>query len=134
MYPGRTTLKIFTDGGWLNSHVLPSGKARWGAFVILADQNRRLIQEILQANSSISSAPHHPLSLDQLDYDAINLSKLRGLYNSCMNEKQLNHLRQDPLIRVARIVRKLFREKGTTIEPQSEDEDIQGLKGTGLTA
>jgi endothelin-converting enzyme len=134
MYLSFTSLKMLvsTDGGWVNSHILPPDKGKWGIFDVLANQNRRVIHEILQADPPIPSP-----SLDAQDYDALILGKLRGLYNSCMDEKQLNHLGQKPLVRVAQIVRRLFREKGTTIEPQSNEEEIpfaQGLKGTGLTA
>lgn len=56
------------------------------------------------------------------------------MYRSCLDEEQLALLGEAPLMRVVRNIRKLFWEKGTTIEEEEDEETIAQLKGKGLTA
>ncbi|KAH9951953.1 Metalloprotease [Amylocystis lapponica] len=116
----------YANGGWLKAHPLPSDKGAFGNFEALAQQNRRVLQEILSPSSSISS----DVSLDS--YDAQLQKKLRGLYSSCMNEDLLNDLGTEPLAKVTRNVRSLFQGETTIVDDLTARK--RGEKNTNLTA
>ena len=128
---------LHTDGGWLKSHPIPADKGSFGTFEALSQQNRRLIQQILSEDSS-SVYASAGLDHDREDpYDTLLLTKLRGLYQSCMNEDLLDARGSDPLIRVVRNVRRLFNKNGTAIVPAHESHDSstgRHQEPKGLTA
>ena len=128
------------DGGWLKQHPIPSDKGTYGNFEALAQQNKRLIQQILSEDSSsiFSSAS---LTDDHEDpYDTQILKKLRGLYTSCMDEDLLEARGQEPLLHVIRVLRKLYTGETTSIEstaedaPATADEDDKEKQKRGFTA
>ena len=41
----------FATGGWSKTHTLPSGRARWGSFDELAQRNRDILHDILEADA-----------------------------------------------------------------------------------
>lgn len=114
----------FIDGGWLKSHPLPADKGSFGIFDALSQQNRQLIQSILESNSSTS-----PVSVAASSDDQV-LGKLRGLYSSCMDEDKLNDIGTEPLLHFVGTVRRLFRGESTDIIPllkRDEDEGERNL-------
>lgn len=128
------------DGGWLKEHPIPSDKGIFGNFDALSQQNRRLIQQILSEDSS-SVYASVSLTDDREDpYDTQVLKKLRGLYNSCMDEDLLDARGQEPLLHIIRTIRKLFSGESTSIESAAEPEqDLKELddkekERNGLTA
>jgi endothelin-converting enzyme len=136
----------FANGGWLGTHLLPPDRGSYDQFDVASERNTRLIREILQFNHShFPSAP--PINTDdsidaELDYDTLILGKLRSLYRSCLDEKLLNYLGQDPLMHVLRMVKKLFRENITHVPipgigemgvNEEESVNIHDSHGVGLT-
>ncbi|EPT06082.1 Metalloprotease [Fomitopsis schrenkii] len=115
----------FANGGWLKDHPIPSDKGVFGNFEALAQQNRRVLQEILTsdeyASPSLASS-----------YDEQLMKKLRGLYASCMDEEQLNKLGTDPLAAVTNKIRKLLYGETTVVD--AEAVKVQEKNITGLTA
>ncbi|KAH9901083.1 Metalloprotease [Cubamyces lactineus] len=111
----------FANGGWLKAHPIPSDKGSFGNFEALSQQNRRLLQQILSQDSSarfdVASA------LTPSDYDEQILKKLRGLYQSCMNEDELNEIGEKPLKDMADKIRELFRGDTTVVDDLVHDGD-----------
>ncbi|THH29635.1 hypothetical protein EUX98_g4545 [Antrodiella citrinella] len=104
----------FANGGWLKEHPIPSDKGATGTFEILGVENKRLIQQILSEDSS--SVYASALSEDADPNDEQLLRKLRGLYDSCMNEDLLNARGATPLVRVVKTVRDLFNGRTTIVD------------------
>ena len=80
------------------------------------------------------------LSQDVDHDDEQLLKKLRGLYNSCMNEDLLNARGATPLVRVVKKLRDLFTGKTTIVDAVTgeikalEDESENENDKKGLTA
>lgn len=129
------------DGGWLNSHPLPSDKGSFGNFegeasinvfhhyqkltrqIALAQQNKQVIQQLLETEPSTSSG----------SYDDQLLLKLRDFYSSCLNEDKLNEIGSEPLIHFVQTLKKLYSGNDTKVSYASEqDKKIHGL--TAATA
>ncbi|KAI0720938.1 metalloprotease [Cerioporus squamosus] len=110
----------FANGGWLKSNPIPSDKGSFGHFEEIALQNRRLLQQILSedASSHFSAAS----ALTSNPYDEALLKKLRGLYDSCMDEDHLDDLGEAPLKDMANKIRELFRGKTTVVDAESKSE------------
>lgn len=106
------------DGGWLKSHPLPADKGSFGTFEALSQENKQVIKDILESNSSVT-----PLD-DEI------LSKLRGFYSSCMDESTLDDIGAAPLLHFAKIIKRLYNGNDTDITSTSET----GAASTGLTA
>ena len=121
----QSLLIQYTDGGWLKEHPIPSDKGVFGNFEALAQQNRRVLQDILTSDEYASP------SLTS-SYDEQLMKKLRGLYASCMNEEQLNKLGTDPLAAVTNKIRKLLYGEITVVD--AEEVKVQKKNITGLTA
>lgn len=106
----------------MKEHPIPSDKGRFGNFALLSQQNRRLIQQIL---SQDSSSVYHAAALTggvEGPYDDLILKKLRGLYNSCMDEDLLDARGTDPLLHIIHNIRKLFDGEKTVISGKDDRE------------
>jgi len=110
----------FATGNWLKTHPIPSDKGSLGNFELLAQDNKRVIQQILEGEVTSSSS-----------YDDHILKKLRGMYSSCMSENTLNKRGIKPLIEVVSTVQKLYRgdarARSETAIPEYETQDRQSL-------
>jgi endothelin-converting enzyme len=97
---------------------LPADKSSFGNFEVLSQQNKRVIQEILESQSSAEHTPSH---------DSEILTKLRDSYSACSNEERLDSIGSAPLLRFIKTLRRLYRK---------EDTEISLLPGidSGLTA
>ncbi|KAK7049256.1 hypothetical protein VNI00_005857 [Paramarasmius palmivorus] len=107
----------YANGGWLKSHPLPADKGSFGNFEKLAQDNGVVIREILESSDNGTSP-----------YDKQVLLKLRGLYQSCLNENQLDEIGQEPLLDFLHTLKDLYRGKGTPLSSNEEKNE------TGLTA
>jgi len=116
----------YATGGWTKSHPIPADKGRYGQFNVLAQENQQVIQQILE--SDFIPAP----SSLAYPYDKQILKKLRSLYASCMDEKRLDLLGEEPLLHFVQTTRDLFRGESTEIEVAGDDGDKKKRKG--LTA
>lgn len=108
----------YVDGGWLKSHPLPADKSSFGNFEALALKNKRVIQQILESESSV----------DPVD-DEI-LLKLRNFYASCLDERGLDEIGTKPLLHVARTIKRLYKGNDTDISSipgNNEDHKVKGL-------
>ncbi|KAH7340514.1 hypothetical protein B0J17DRAFT_651639 [Rhizoctonia solani] len=127
----------YANGGWLASHPLPIDKPIYGQFDDLTTNNRRIIQSILDL--PVPKHSHSP--------DAITLTKLKGLYESCVNEPLLDKIGTHPLLEVVQTVKSLLNEdlkspiyKGPgrkySVPSPSDEQEEQPRKVTveGLTA
>ncbi|KAF8636703.1 hypothetical protein AX17_003507 [Amanita inopinata Kibby_2008] len=108
----------FANGGWLKSHPLPADKSSFGNFEALSQQNKQLIQRILEAKSSVSSF--------ETKHDEEILRKLRDFYSSCLKEDQLNDIGVVPLLHVIKTIRRLYENKDRDAEG-SDDSERRGL-------
>ena len=121
------SLNIVQDGGWLKENPIPSDKGKFGHFDEIALQNKRLLQQIVSKDSSTRFSDASALMANP--YDEMLLKKLRGLYQSCINEDQLNELGESPLKEMAQKIRELFRGKTTVVDsleatPEQEKERL----------
>jgi endothelin-converting enzyme len=103
----------YVDGGWLNAHPLPADKSSFGNFEALAQENKQVIQKILESKSSVGSVD------DEI------LLKLRNFYASCLDERGLDDIGIEPLLNVAKTIRRLYK---------GDDTDISSDKLKDLTA
>ena len=105
----------YIDGGWLNAHPLPADKSDFGKFEALGQENKQVIQKILESKSSVGS----------VDDDI--LLKLRNFYASCLDERRLDEIGIGPLLQVAKMVKRLY--KGDDIDVSSSHGSIDKVKG-----
>lgn len=110
-----------SDAGWLDKHPLPADKSSFGNFELLAQQNKQVIQKLLESNSTKGSA----------DADTELLTKLRDFYTSCLDEKRLDEIGSAPLLHFVSTVRKLYRGNSTVISGKGKSDE---KKRNGLTA
>jgi len=110
---------MFEDGGWLSAHPLPVDKSSFGKFDALSQQNKQVIQRILESNSSMHSSQ-----------DADLLRKLRRFYSSCLNEQGLEDRGAIPLLNFVQTMKTLYHGGELQISAHRSDDD--GL--TDLTA
>lgn len=108
----------YVDGGWLNSHPLPADKGDFGQFDALGQENKQVIQKILESKSSVGSVD------DEI------LLKLRNFYASCLDERGLDQIGIEPLLHVAKTIKRLYKGDETDISSSHGDSD----KVKGLTA
>lgn len=121
----------------MRSNPIPSDKGSIGSLEQIAVSNRRLLQQILsQDSSSIFASASLQGNGEPNPYDEILLQKIRGLYDSCMDEELLNALGADPLIRFLRELRRRF--KGEVFDPIAPEslnaENDEAKEKLGLTA
>lgn len=120
------------DGGWLKAHPIPSDKGSFGNFEALAQQNRRILQQILSEDASTRFSEVSALA--STDYDEQILKKIRGLYASCLDEDRLNDIGEKPLQEIADKIRSTFRGKSTVIDKLSDDDHAQRARLTATVA
>ncbi|KAF5324773.1 hypothetical protein D9611_004556 [Ephemerocybe angulata] len=122
----------FANGGWLSSHPLPADKSSFGNFEALAQQNKQVLQRIVERSAEASE------SVSNYDYDAEILKKLGDQYKSCLDEKYLNEIGEKPLRHIVKVIRKLYREEDTDITAKVFKGEQEGTDSTpkfnGLTA
>ncbi|TFK55167.1 metalloprotease [Heliocybe sulcata] len=116
----------FANAGWLANHPLPADKGSFGIFNALGQSNQQVIRKILE--SAEYSATLYP----EESADKMLLRKLRGLYQSCMDEDQLNGMGTTPLIKLVETVQDLYRGKTTIVDAAGKDDTEK--KRNGLTA
>src|ERR1700681_2768527 len=64
----------FATGGWMKTHTLPAGRARWGGFDERAQRNRDELHTILEAAAQATGAPA-----------GSDTQKLGSFYRACMD-------------------------------------------------
>ena len=126
----RAAVTRTADGGWLKENPIPSDKGKFGHFDEIALQNKRLLQQIVSQDSSARFVHASALMTDP--YDEMLLKKLRGLYQSCMDEDHLDEVGQAPLMDMAQKIRELFRGKTTVVDSlnATPKEDKERLTAT----
>ena len=67
-------------------------------------------------------------------YDEILLKKVRGLYDSCMDEDHLSDLGEAPLKDMTRKIRELFRGKTTIVDAESSASEEERDRLTATVA
>lgn len=114
----------------MRANPLPASKPTWSHFHRLAQQNVQVIRDIIARRSP----------LNESSADALSLRKLKDMYRSCMDEDTLAELGTEPLLRIVKQVRGLFKGKvgarGVEGEPQGNVSGTGGYLtgGIGLTA
>ncbi|KAF8654168.1 hypothetical protein AX16_003697 [Volvariella volvacea WC 439] len=109
----------YANGGWLKAHPLPADKSTFGNFEALAQQNKQIIQRVLESDEvpeDFSSSADKEI-----------LRKLRNFYASCLDEGKLDDLGTLPLLQVVRTVRRLYREDDTDIGTKEDMTSSKGL-------
>lgn len=86
----------------MKTHPIPSDKGLIANFGLLADDNRHIIKRFLEGKAKTASE-------SESSYDHEILKKLRGLYGSCMDEKELNKRGIKPLLKVVEEIQTLYR-------------------------
>jgi putative endopeptidase len=75
----------FASGEWLAKNPVPPAYPSWGRFNELAERNRELLHQILEAAANTKASP------------GSNEQKIGDFYASCMDEKQINAAGTEPL-------------------------------------
>ena len=102
----------FASGEWLAKNPIPAAYPSWGRFNELAERNRELLHQILEAAAADSKAAA-----------GSNEQKIGDFYASCMDEKQIDAAGAKPLdSEVARI-----NAIQNTAELQAEIARLQGM-------
>jgi putative endopeptidase len=106
----------FASGEWLAKNPIPAAYPSWGRFNELAERNRELLHQILEAAAANAKASA-----------GSNEQKIGDFYASCMDEKQINAAGAKPLdAEVARI---------NAIRSTADlQEEIAHLQGMGVSA
>jgi endothelin-converting enzyme len=107
----------YIDGGWFNAHPLPADKSSFGKFEALGQENKQIIQKILESKSSVGSVD------DEI------LLKLRNFYASCLDERGLDEIGIKPLLHVVKMIKRLYKGDDTDISSSHGSSD----KDKGLT-
>ncbi len=76
----------YADGGWLDKNPIPARFPSWGAFPMLAQQNRERLRTILDAAAADTSAK-----------PGSNQQKIGDLYASCLATDSIDELGYRPL-------------------------------------
>ncbi|KAF5386857.1 hypothetical protein D9615_001643 [Tricholomella constricta] len=105
----------FATGGWLRAHPLPADKGSFGNFEALSQQNKQVVQRILENKST-------PTTWTSA-HDTEILRKLRDFYTSCVNEDVLNDIGTTPLLHFVQTLRSIYR--GDASDADSADTDDQ---------
>ncbi|KAF9458665.1 hypothetical protein BDZ94DRAFT_80625 [Collybia nuda] len=113
----------FANGGWLRANPLPADKGSFGNFEALAQQNKQVLQRILESKEFPSSS----------NYDEIILRKLRDFYSSCLNENRLDEIGALPLREFIQTLKKIYWNEADNISGSSKNLD-DDKKSTDLTA
>ncbi len=79
---------VSANNGWLSENPIPSDKSSWGSFVILAEENRENLKNIIdEVVADENAAP------------GSNRQKVRDLYNSGMDTARLEELGAGPIMK-----------------------------------
>ena len=70
----------YVNGGWIKNTEIPADQVKWGAFYILAEENKEKLRTILE--------------------DSETDNKLRDVYNSFMDEEKIESLGTAPLAQI----------------------------------
>ena len=106
----------YVDGGWLNAHPLPADKSSFGNFEALGQENKQVIQKILESKSSVGSVD------DEI------LLKLRNFYASCLDERGLDEIGIEPLLHVAKTIKRLYKGDDADVSiSHGNSEKVKGL-------
>ncbi len=76
----------FATGGWIKRNPIPAGHASWGSLAALSDENRAVLQTILEDAAKNTSAP---AGSDQ--------QKLGAFYRACTNEPAIEAAGTGPI-------------------------------------
>lgn len=129
---------MISDGQWIEDHPLPAGKGRYGVFDSVQEGNNLVLQRILSGSSKstnhvddqVSDASYGIQSIGaQCDHIQL-LKKLRGYYDSCTKEEQLDALGIEPLQSVVRHIRGLLPIRERPV-PSVQGDDAQAPLGGG---
>ncbi|KAF8078094.1 hypothetical protein FPV67DRAFT_33082 [Lyophyllum atratum] len=108
----------FATGGWLRAHPLPADKSSFGNFEALAQENKQVIQRILESQSTPASF--------KSTHDNEILQKLRNFYTSCVNEDTLDDIGTAPLLQFVQTLRTIYRKDtlDLDVEDQKDSADL----------
>ena len=104
----------YANGGWLDSHPIPPGKASFSVMADIADRNRRVIQRVLERDPESEK--------DRSEADGDNLAHLRAFWTSCNDEAALDKVGSEPLYAIADEAIKLWR-GGDAASGSADDDD-----------
>ncbi|KAG8883883.1 hypothetical protein FRB97_005721 [Tulasnella sp. 331] len=88
----------YANGGWLKENPLPASKASWGHFRQLAQKNVQVIRDIISRD----------IPAEASKADVLSLTKLKDMYQSCMDEDALAELGTQPLLDLVHQIRKAY--------------------------
>lgn len=105
----------------MRSNPLPADKSSYGNFEALAQQNKQVLQRILESEESSTGS----------NYDAAILKKLRDFYSSCLNEDKLDEIGALPLIEFVQTLKRIYR---NDVEDVTSVDDRKSTDLTGALA
>ncbi|KAJ3036718.1 Endothelin-converting enzyme 1 [Rhizophlyctis rosea] len=94
----------FACGGYIKSHPIPDDKSQVGSFNDLAEDNLRLLRNVLSGPYKADPS----LVGDEAKVDRANFDKAQGFYQSCMNETLIETANAKPLINFLRTISQKF--------------------------
>lgn len=78
----------FSCGSWIKNNPIPDHKSRYGSFDQLAENNRKVLRDILE--SPYEQTPSVPNSGTEKAVDIENWERLKNIYTTCRNESHIN--------------------------------------------
>jgi putative endopeptidase len=85
----------YANGTWVKNTEIPASESRWGSFNILADNNNKILHEILE-NAAKTNSP-----------TGSDLQLIGDFYSSCMNEAAIEKAGTKPIKKYFSRIRKI---------------------------
>ncbi|KXN93377.1 Endothelin-converting enzyme 1, partial [Leucoagaricus sp. SymC.cos] len=111
----------FATNGWRKSHPPPVDEGFWGTFEVLDQENKHILQQILDPSAGGNNTIVNASNLAQDQYDKETLQKLGDMYSSCINTTQLDTIGDAPLKSFVGTLRGLYRGNDTSSEMKARE-------------
>ncbi|KAG1513232.1 hypothetical protein G6F46_005430 [Rhizopus delemar] len=102
----------YTCSKWESNHKIPDGKSAIGSFLILRDENKEALRDILSGSFDDFYRRTHSSSNQLPDpeklVDKQNFNKAKSLYDSCKNESLIDARGAEPIYPLLKEIRQLL--------------------------
>lgn len=103
----------YTCNNWQKTHQIPEGTSSTNSFVLLSDQNKEALRNILSGTFEDFYDRTHSSEASRLPdpekvIDKQNFNKAKNLYDSCMNEAKIDSRGAEPIYPLIKELQDLF--------------------------